>query len=242
MKLIAFLMLIVLNVVALGIGSALAGNVTIPNKFVAGTSAVADDVNENFDAVATEVNDNNSRITTNATAIQGKQNRVTGTCDPGESIREIAANGSVVCEEDDVGSAPAMPGIEYSNIGNCLGITTTLRNCGSITVTTPTNGPATGYILVQISGYGVTFGESTAAEVGVGDSATVIDRYVLFGVLDGTDAYRRTYPINLAFVYTAGPGTSKTFYLLSRVYSSLDDHVINLGDMFISAIYFPNRY
>ncbi len=121
MKILALLMLIALNVAVLGIGPVLAGNVTIPNDFVGGTTAVADEVDENFSAVATEVNDNDTRITTNttnintndtrittnttgisanATAIQSKQNRVTESCTTGQSIRVINENGTVVCQPD----------------------------------------------------------------------------------------------------------------------------------------------
>lgn len=43
-----------------------AGDVSIPNTFIAGQPAVAAEVNDNFDAVAAEVNDNASNIVDNA--------------------------------------------------------------------------------------------------------------------------------------------------------------------------------
>ena len=46
-----------------------ASSVTIPNTFTSGSSAVAADVNANFDALATSVNDNDSRVTVNESAI-----------------------------------------------------------------------------------------------------------------------------------------------------------------------------
>ena len=46
-----------------------AGTVTVPNTFVNGTPADADQVNANFDAVETAVNDNDSRITTLETTL-----------------------------------------------------------------------------------------------------------------------------------------------------------------------------
>lgn len=51
MKTITHLMIVILSIVAFGLGSALAAEVEIPNNFQAGTPAVADEVNENFAAI-----------------------------------------------------------------------------------------------------------------------------------------------------------------------------------------------
>lgn len=59
-------------------------DLTVPKTFVPGTPATADDVNQNFSATATAVN--------------SKQNRVTGTCPAGQAIRTVNADGTAVCE------------------------------------------------------------------------------------------------------------------------------------------------
>lgn len=59
-------------------------DLTIPKTFVPGTPATANDVNQNFSATATAVN--------------SKQNLVTGTCPVGQAVRTVNANGTVVCE------------------------------------------------------------------------------------------------------------------------------------------------
>src|SRR6266853_6301802 len=59
-------------------------DLTIPKTFVPGTPATANDVNQNFSATATAVN--------------SKQNLVTGTCPAGQAIRTVNADGTVVCE------------------------------------------------------------------------------------------------------------------------------------------------
>src|SRR5258708_4994365 len=61
-----------------------AADLTIPKTFVPGTPATAADVNTNFSATSTAVN--------------SKQNRVTGTCPSGQAIRTVNADGTVVCE------------------------------------------------------------------------------------------------------------------------------------------------
>src|SRR5262245_29456662 len=59
-------------------------DLTIPKTFVPGTPATAGDVNQNFSATATAVN--------------SKQNLVTGTCPAGQAVRTVNADGTVVCE------------------------------------------------------------------------------------------------------------------------------------------------
>jgi hypothetical protein len=117
------------------------GDLTIPNTFVAGSKAVAADVNANFTATATAVNSKQNRVTgtcatgssvsavnadgtvvcdatagTAATAVASKQDRVTGTCTVGNAIRAIAANGTVTCQSTtavatSVASVAALAGV-----------------------------------------------------------------------------------------------------------------------------------
>ena len=86
-----------------------ASEVTIPNSFVAGEKAIANDVNENFSTLADAINDNDDRITTNANgvkdntdALASKQNEITQECNAGTYLRKINQDGTVVCEIDNV--------------------------------------------------------------------------------------------------------------------------------------------
>jgi len=98
-------------------GALHAGPVGPLTTFSANTTAKASEVNGNFTAVKSAVDDNDGRIASNAAgvatnaagiasnaaAIASKQNRVTGACVVGSSIRTVNADGTVVCEPGPVG-------------------------------------------------------------------------------------------------------------------------------------------
>lgn len=98
-----------------------AGSLTIPKTFVSGETARASEVNDNFSAVKTEVDDNNARINQNESTMSFKQERVSGSCPAGQSIRVINPDGTVTCEQDDntnttytAGSGINLNGTEFS--------------------------------------------------------------------------------------------------------------------------------
>jgi len=160
------------------------------------------------------------------------QQRVSTTCTAGSSIRAISGTGTVTCETDDVGEDSA--GIEFRSIGLCGNIPASMRNCGSITVSTPQSG----YLLVQLSGYAITSGGSTVVQVGIGDTATTFDHYSEAGILSGLDTIRRSFPLHSSFVYPVSEGNKTIFVIAKRIgFFSVD-----LENLYVSAIFVPNRY
>jgi len=139
-----------------------AGDLNIPNEFTAGEAAVAAEVNANFEAVETEVTDNHTRLTSVETTVTSKQNRVAGTCDAGQSIRVINADGSVVCEVDDSGTGSG--DIESVTAGTGL---TGGGESGSVTLDIATGGVGS----TQITDNSITATDIAADGVGASEIA-----------------------------------------------------------------------
>jgi len=79
------------TLIAVGSGAeALAGELTIPNTFMAGETALASEVNENFTAIKTEMDDNVSGINTNSANIASKVDRAGDTM-----TGDLIVNGNV---------------------------------------------------------------------------------------------------------------------------------------------------
>ena len=157
--------------------SALAGTVTIPNTFTAGTAAQAAQVNANFSAIDTAVDDNAADISANTTAIGTKQNRVSGSCPTGQSIRVINADGTVQCENDDVGT-----GITGVTAGSGL---TGGGTSGTVTLSVATGG---------ITGSHIATGTITASDIATGGiigadiaSSTITGTHIASGSIGGSD-------------------------------------------------------
>ncbi len=86
------------------IGSVLvAGNVTIPNSFVANTTAKASEVNANFSAVKSAVNGNASDIAANANGIATNKSDIqTNATNIANKVTDVTAeNGIVITRTDD---------------------------------------------------------------------------------------------------------------------------------------------
>jgi len=80
---------IVCIIFALSTGSLIAADLTVPNNFSANTTAVASEVNANFDAVETAVNDNNKRISDSETNIQINAENIQNNTTSISNIRSI---------------------------------------------------------------------------------------------------------------------------------------------------------
>lgn len=188
MRFMMRLMLTTLSIAALCAGSALAGNVTIPHNFQAGTPAVADNVDQNFEAVRVEVNDNNSRINTNASDII-----------------------DITTELD------STPGIAYVLQSGSSGLTSSYTNIMSVTIDAPATGfvfvTATG--MIQLSGktnsssseYGSIYVGMSSTSNGTPVSRT---RFYISGT-GPSGSFEIPYGVQNVFPVSTG---SNTFYLV----------------------------
>ena len=216
MRFMMRLMLTTLSIAALCAGSALAGNVTIPHNFQAGTPAVADNVDENFEAVRVEVNDNNTRISTNASNITTNTTNISTNASAvttnRNSISSNAANIIDITTELD-----SMPGIAFVQQSGSAALTSSYANIMSVTI----NAPSTGFVFVTATGMIQVSGktnnganEYSSVYVGMSDvSNTSPDsrtRFYISGI-GPSGSYEIPYSVQNAYPVNAG---SNTFYLV----------------------------
>lgn len=203
----------------LSINSTFAENLTIPNTFTAGTPAVAAEVNNNFSEVQTAVN--------------SKQDRVTGTCPIGEAIAAIEEDGSVICEP--------MPGINYETSGDDISLKRTYRTILSQSLTAPSDG----YVLVMFSGIldmNHQNGALTWMAYGIntkGDGSWVPYSYTfnqIWADMPTGPYYRDTYR---QAVIPVSAGTT-TFYV--QGFSNQDNDDTQIYYTHLSLLFFPVRY
>jgi hypothetical protein len=117
MKRIALSMLITLNFVVLGIGPVLAGEVGDLNRFQAGTRAIAEEVNDNFEDIKTAVNGNDDKIkintadiSTNIAGISANADQITtNTANISTNIADISANADDISNNaSDIATLPRL--------------------------------------------------------------------------------------------------------------------------------------
>jgi len=109
-------------ILALSSAAAIADPVSLPHTFVSGNKAVASEVNKNFETLRDGINAHDT----------GKQNRVSGICPEGSSIRVINQDGTVACQVDNVSAGG---GISSVAGGANSGLTTNTAG-GTVTLNT----------------------------------------------------------------------------------------------------------
>lgn len=209
-----------------------AGSVTIPNTFTAGDPAKAAEVNENFTELEIAVNGN-------AADIAGTQNRVTGTCPAGQSIRTINADGTVVCEiDDDEGGITAMPSVDYTIVEeDVIDPWQDAQNVEEVTL----DPPSTGLVIVRFDGW--VYLPNTAdtfLQLGASDQDATFapgkSGYVLLTGGATPISGRPSYSFSHSMVYSVSKGF-KTFYAVARTFGTRNS--VSIYGI-LTAQYYPN--
>ncbi len=161
---------------ALPTPSARSADLTIPKTFVPGTPATASDVNQNFSATATAVN--------------SKQNLVTGTCSAGQAIRTVNADGTVVCETSLNSRLTSVESVKTPHIFSEFfqsGVTETAAECTNWD-TFRANLQPTEYTCVQLVG-SAGKGRTTCDAPNVQLIATALRNGTTASVISGSDTW-----------------------------------------------------
>lgn len=235
--------LIAITTAILLAGGARAGSVTIPNTFTSGTPAKASEVNANFSAVETAVDDNDARITDQET---NKQNRVTGTCSAGTSIRSLNADGSVVCDtalsatvQENYDLLPAVKTVED---GGGVAISSSSTEYKNITVTVP----AAGKVIVFASGsiyLNVATASAQLIRVKVSNSTGDTSespgiQFIRSPNVTATGP-ANVYPFSIVKVFDAPSAGSYTYYLNMWHQVGSGSASAQTDDLTLTALYIP---
>ncbi|GAB1266046.1 hypothetical protein [Aurantivibrio infirmus] len=106
----------------------LASELTVPNTFVAGQAAVADEVNANFTAVKSAVDDNNSRITDHETRISNNTTEISNN----QSMSQMNA--------DAIDTLTSSNGVGASSANNSSTLSATDTVVRTLTILPPADG------------------------------------------------------------------------------------------------------
>jgi hypothetical protein len=129
-------------------------------------------------------------------------------------------------------------GIDFKNGDSCSNIPTSVKNCDSVVI----SAPASGWVLVECKAYAVIFGEATTVVLGVSTAPSTLGESTRAGVLDGTDTKRREFSMHTSAVFPVLSSGSYTFYCNAQKPADFSSQQVNLGDIYMNAIYFSTRY
>ena len=212
------------TVIALALSSQLVTAGSITDTYTAGDTLTA----AKMDNIKTAVNDNDTT----------KQDRVTGTCVVGQSIRVINADGTVSCETD-TDTNTNYEGVDFASSSSDISVGSTASTVISVAVTAPTSG----FVIVNFSStVRVNHVSGTQDNVrlwlATSLTANTFDeswRFFRVFTSEANDTYWSSLHSQNVFPVNAG---TTTFY--ARGDSSSNTGIFRNTSM--NAIFVPNRY
>lgn len=192
---------------------------TLPNTFVAGEVISAAEVNANFEAIA-----------------DGKQDRVTGTCEDG-GIASVAANGSVACA-----SVPGVAmALNYATAALPRGTTAVLEDVELVV-------PGPGHVVVQATFYaridhvassGNTFAYFNVNTVEYMDNVGTGVSW-LAGVPNAAASGVYYQPVTIHRMFEVTAAGPVAYYLVGQ--GSGAGGIVEVDTMHVTATYYPVAY
>ena len=126
--------------------------------------------------------------------------------------------------------------VEYLQLPNVKNISTTPQNLGRIII----NAPTIGYVVLSVNAYVVTFGDQTSCTIGLSRNVNNFDLHqAVVGVYDGTGNQRRVFSASSQAVVPVLPG-NHTFYVNAQKSTVFDLHDVNVGDIYVTGIFYAN--
>ncbi len=126
--------------------------------------------------------------------------------------------------------------VEYQILPNLKDIGTTPQNLGRIIIDAPT----IGYVHLSMNCYVVTFGDQTSCTVGLSRNPDNFDLHqAVVGVYDGTGNQRRVFSASSQAVVPVLPG-EHTFYINAQKSPTFDLHDVNVGDIYVTGVFYAN--
>ena len=131
---------------------------------------------------------------------------------------------------------PGVTVVEYIELPNVKDIGTTPQNLGRIII----NAPSIGYVFLSVNAYVVTFGDQTACTIGLSRNDDTFDLHqAVVGVYDGTGNQRRVFSASSQAVVFVLPG-NHTFYINAQKTPTFDLHDVNVGDIYVTGVFYAN--
>lgn len=126
--------------------------------------------------------------------------------------------------------------IASNNMGSRSNLPTTPTNLGLVQISAPTSGR----VLLILTGHAIFFGEGTEAVLGLGTTAGSLNLHeTRMGTIDGTANLRYEHPFTTLAVVSVTAGT-RNFYATGYKPSIFSRALVNLGSMYLVAIFIPD--